>query len=149
MKDYWIVDPQGRLKKKLVPSKIVPTLRANTHGNLPLVLAFPKSTSTPRKFIKDTSQIIKTMEILPSCDGKNCQTLTCSLGEYLASRGASQEKEGVLMMKEEICGFNALKYLEQSNQSYSYLKMLKDFSPTMEVKAWKEYVKNCANRDMQ
>lgn len=44
--DPFIVDPQGRLGKECVPTEISPTLRANTHGNQPVVNAIRRLTPT-------------------------------------------------------------------------------------------------------
>lgn len=38
------IDPQGRLKKKCKPNDICPTLRAQTHGNLPEVIRVKQAT---------------------------------------------------------------------------------------------------------
>ena len=54
--DNSVIDPQGRTNKKCIPKDVAPTLRAQTHGNLPQIIEKDKDTSTP-KFIGSVNNI--------------------------------------------------------------------------------------------
>jgi len=144
-----VIDPQGRIKKKLKIKKIVPTLRKETHGNLPL-LVFTQANGTNMQTASTENTLENAMtETSEQYQPQKSQTTTYSLEECPVNRGRLQEKEVGLTMSEEICGLNVLGYLEQNSLNTSSLKMLKDCSHMTEVKAWKEYVKNFADAVMQ
>ena len=105
-----------------------PTLNATMWKDPYLVLVTPKSTSTQRKFIKNTSQTIKTMETSQPSTQTLYPTSTSSLEASLVRLFQSLASEVALKIPEGRSSLTLREYCEQNDLDYSSLKTLKDFS---------------------
>ena len=110
--------------KMLFLSDIAPTLRAtNTHSNQNPVLVSPKSTSTPSKSTKNTSQPIRSTAMSQISNGQMFQILNYFVGVSLVRLSALQAREKVLKIQGEPYFLKLSDVSKKSNPSICYLKM--------------------------
>lgn len=130
-----VCDPQGRTKKKIVWKDIVPTLRKETHGNLPLVAYMPTNgTSTQHKFTKKDLKMKLTKETSEKSQQKKYQTTTYLPQGFLAKLSRWLEKGEGLKILEGLCSLKLLVSPNKSNHAFYSLKTLKGYYHTTKAK---------------
>ena len=119
-------DYSPRRGKILVPRKdrIVQALQCGLTKDH-YVLAFPKSTATPPKFININSLTIKNMETSNSSEPMTSPTLTCSWEDFLAKLLALLENAVDLKTPAELYSLKSLGFSSANIQDSCYLKTSK------------------------
>ena len=125
-----IIDWVYQNRQPRVYDKESPTLRASKCGDL-LVLASPKSTSTPSKSMKSNSLGTETMETAQQLSLLPCPSSTLSVQAFLARVSQLLASGEDLKIQEALYSLRSLGLHGLKNRVIYSLRMSKDSCPTM------------------
>ena len=98
------------------------------------VLVFPKSISMPSKFIKNTSQLIRSMEMSQILHGQMLKILNYFAVAFLVNPFRLLVKGGGSTIQEVLCFLKSLGLHRKNNHAFCSLKTLKGFYLTTKGK---------------